>query len=230
MSKHSLASLGARHPVHNFVYADASARTGASGFLATDVGMVAKQTDDDTYWVLIATTPTWTEITSTGGGGGGLQMFRFGPNQALFPSADPAQGTSRNGHPLLAFDDSTDESVTFHGKMSEDYVSGSNLLVRIDWVASTATTGDVKWGVEVERIADGGLDIDSDSFDTQQFDTDTTDGTSGVTTRTTITLTNAQADAIAKGDAFRLRIERDTSVAGNMSGDAQILRVTGVQA
>lgn len=56
------------HVIHAFTYADATARTGASGFVSADVGKVAKQTDNNTYWLLTATTPTWVEITSTGGG------------------------------------------------------------------------------------------------------------------------------------------------------------------
>jgi len=51
------------HIINQFTYADESARTGASGFVAADVGKVAKQTDDLTYWVLTATTPTWKELT-----------------------------------------------------------------------------------------------------------------------------------------------------------------------
>jgi hypothetical protein len=42
-----------------WTYATAAARTGATGFVAGDVGKIAYQTDDGTYWRLIATTPTW---------------------------------------------------------------------------------------------------------------------------------------------------------------------------
>lgn len=67
MSFHSLVSLGARHPIHNYEYANAAARTGASGFVATDIGKVARQLDDDSYWVLTQTTPTWVQINAAGG-------------------------------------------------------------------------------------------------------------------------------------------------------------------
>lgn len=53
------------HILQAYEYADAAARTGASGFVAGDVGKVAKQIDDDTYFILTATTPTWKEITPT---------------------------------------------------------------------------------------------------------------------------------------------------------------------
>lgn len=58
------------HIIHNYVYADAAARTGASGFAASDVGRVAKQSDNNSYWVLTATTPTWAELTNTSVGSG----------------------------------------------------------------------------------------------------------------------------------------------------------------
>lgn len=68
MTAHSEASLGARHPIHNWEYADEAARTGASGFVAADVGKIAKQNDNDTYWLLVATTPTWSQVNGTGTG------------------------------------------------------------------------------------------------------------------------------------------------------------------
>jgi hypothetical protein len=161
---------------------------------------------------------------------GGSQMEKFDANLAIFPSSNPAQATSRNGHPLLAFDDTTAESVIFIGSLSEDYDSGSDLLVRIDWVAATAIIGAVTWGVEVEANAPAGTDLDADSFDTQQTGNDTTSGTSGVIVRTTITLTNAEADAIAAGNAFRLRLQRlPADGSDDLVGDAQVRAVSLVQ-
>ena len=46
----------------NWEYASAAARTGATGFVASDVGKIAKQTDNGTYWELTAVTPTWSQI------------------------------------------------------------------------------------------------------------------------------------------------------------------------
>jgi len=76
-------------------------------------------------------------------------------------------------------------------------------------------------------MADAGHDIDADSFDTQQTTTDTTSGTSGIIKRTTITLTNAEADLIAAGDSFRIRVQRVAAGGGDtMTGDAELLRVS----
>jgi len=49
-----------------WTYANAAARTGASGLAASDVGLLAYQSDDQTYWRLQSPAPTWTQ-DSTGG-------------------------------------------------------------------------------------------------------------------------------------------------------------------
>ncbi len=86
------------------------------------------------------------------------------------------------------------------------------------------------WGLEAETITPGGQDIDVDGFATQQTGTSTTNGTSGIVTRTSITLTQAQFDAITAGDAFRLRVQRVAGAGGDtMVGDAQVLRIVGRQ-
>ncbi len=158
--------------------------------------------------------------------GGGSQLDRFNANDASFPASSPAVAQSRNEHPVLAFDDTTDENVIFNSLMSEDYSDGA-LTVEIHWVAKTATTGDVKWDVAFETLADAGQDIDSDSFATVQSSTDTTDGTSGKITVSSIAFTQAQADAIAKGDVYRLKLTRDANAGGDtLSGDAEVLRVS----
>ena len=45
---------------YTWTFADATARTGATGFVAADVGSWAIQLSDGTIWELTATTPTWT--------------------------------------------------------------------------------------------------------------------------------------------------------------------------
>lgn len=65
MAFHNDSALGGIHIVHNWEYADATARTGATGFAAGDVGKVAWQLDNNSFWVLATTAPTW---VSLGGG------------------------------------------------------------------------------------------------------------------------------------------------------------------
>jgi len=66
MTEHANIPAGEIHIVYQWSYANASARTGASGFVAADIGKIARQEDNNSFWVLTATTPTWAEITSTG--------------------------------------------------------------------------------------------------------------------------------------------------------------------
>ncbi len=56
------------HIPYAFVYASAAARTGATGFTAADLGKLARQTDDNSLWMLTATTPTWVQNGAAGGG------------------------------------------------------------------------------------------------------------------------------------------------------------------
>jgi len=55
------------HIAYQWSYANAAARTGATGFVAADVGKLALQSDDNSLWMLTVTTPTWLFI---GGGTG----------------------------------------------------------------------------------------------------------------------------------------------------------------
>lgn len=53
------------HPIHSYVYADSTARTAATGFLAIDVGKVALQESDSSFWVLTDHSPaTWVELVA----------------------------------------------------------------------------------------------------------------------------------------------------------------------
>lgn len=49
-----------------WTYANAAARTSATGFSLEDVGQLAFQSSDLTYWRLQATTPTWIQDTTGG--------------------------------------------------------------------------------------------------------------------------------------------------------------------
>ena len=66
MSWHDAETVGSIHVPYNWTYANAAARTGASGFVAGDVGKFARQTDDNSIWMLTAITPTWVEVGSGG--------------------------------------------------------------------------------------------------------------------------------------------------------------------
>lgn len=163
-----------------------------------------------------------TTLNATGGSGS-IGAISLTPNDAQFPSSNPAVAASRNGHPLLAFDDTTAQNVEFSKALSTGYAAGT-ITLNIDWIAATATTGAVKWNAQFERMGTTGHDLDTDAFAAAQTTTTTTSGTSGIVVRTAITFTQAQADSIAANDAFRLRVTRDAANgADNLVGNAQIV-------
>lgn len=64
MPEHDVIPLGERHAIHNWEYADATARLAATGFIPADVTKWAKQLDDGTYWELTDDSPiTWAQRT-----------------------------------------------------------------------------------------------------------------------------------------------------------------------
>ena len=69
MALHIDTPFNDSHFAHAFEYVDATARTSAGGFTATDVGKLARQLDDNSFWILTTTAPNWTALTGSGGAG-----------------------------------------------------------------------------------------------------------------------------------------------------------------
>lgn len=68
MALHSAETAGSIHVAYNFSYANAAARN-AAVLAATDIGKIARQTDDNTFYILQDDSPlTWREITSVSAG------------------------------------------------------------------------------------------------------------------------------------------------------------------
>lgn len=67
MAKHE--DLTDAHVPYRWSYADTATREAASGFDAGDVGKLALQEDNNTLWMLTATTPTWQQIGGSSGSG-----------------------------------------------------------------------------------------------------------------------------------------------------------------
>jgi hypothetical protein len=153
---------------------------------------------------------------ASGGGSGGTKTYSvFTAEHNQPPASAYATLDTRNSVACLDFDDATDESAVFVGIIPEGASLGSGLKIRLHWAATTATSGDVRWDVSLERMT---TDIDSDSFDTVASATATTNGTSGILTVTEITLTTI--DSVTAGDGFRLKVTRDANnAADTMSGD-----------
>ena len=156
------------------------------------------------------------------GGGGGTKTYGiFTPTHNQPPSSAFATLDTRNSIAVLDFDDTTEEAAVFVGIVPEAASLGSGLKVRIHWMATSATTGNVRWGAQFER---GNTDLDSNSFDAAVEATTAVPGTSGTPTVTELTITTI--DGLTAGDLYRLRVYRDTSdAADTMTGDAEILAV-----
>lgn len=156
----------------------------------------------------------------------GDTLATFTPQMNEPPTANFATLDTRNVHPVLEFDDTTQEEGVFSSTMPRAYGAAASIDVILCWMADTAVTGAVVWGVAVERM-DTSLDLDADSFAAAINSAATTaPGTSGQPLYTAITLTNAQADAISAGEMFRLKVARVVGDAGDtMVGDAQLLGI-----
>jgi hypothetical protein len=192
---------------------------GASSFLAlTDTpGAYTGQSGHPVRVNNLATALEFAALTSLG---------EFTANDAVFVGASAAAGTARNGHSLIAFDDTVLEEIIFEGIMRQWYNPNESLQVILQWAAATAVVGVVRWIVQFENLAAGGQDLDVDGFAGGIASSPSPDGTSGVLTYSTLSFTNAAADAIAAGNAYRLRVQRDAADGSDtMVGDAQLLSV-----
>jgi hypothetical protein len=153
-----------------------------------------------------------------------LQIFIPHANQP--PSTNYATFNTRNGHLVLEFDTTTQETAIFAGRMPRNY-AGGNIVVSIDWMAATATSGTIGWGVTFERDNAANHDLDADAWATEQLITATTvDATSGKVTTTSVTITAGATgtDSVAAGEAFRIRVRRDVAN-DTATGDAQLLSI-----
>lgn len=154
----------------------------------------------------------------------GNTLLTFLPQDNEPPSSNYATLDSRNSILVLDFDATTSESAIFRGVLPAHY-AGGGLTVDVFWLATSATTGDVVWGGSIERDNNGGTDLDSDSFATEQTSTAvTTSGTSGIVNKSTITFTSgANMDSLAAGEPFRFKLARKPADAGDtMAGDAEL--------
>lgn len=186
-----------------------SAGSGAIDLLAIST------VDNGAVWFATLANETAASATGT------KTLFVFTPTTSQPPASNFATPDTRNSIALLDFDDTTSESAFWVGVVPEGTSLGSGINVIVHWLASTATSGGVAWGVSFEKMTS---DLDTDSFDTEVIGSSTTNGTSGIETRTSITITTI--DGIASGDMFRFKLSRKTANgADTMVGDAEVVAV-----
>jgi hypothetical protein len=155
----------------------------------------------------------------------GNTLIIFTPLNNEPPVANFATLDTRNGRVCLDYDDTTDEHAIFRGVLPRHY-SGGGITVYLIWRATSATSGSVRWATSFER---GNTDIDTDSFAGGQNTGGTVNGTSGISTTTSISHTDgASIDSLAVGEEFYLKVSRDadgTSGTDDATGDAELYTV-----
>jgi len=156
----------------------------------------------------------------------GDTLLIFTPLHNEPPATNPATLDTRNQHPVLDFDATTNEDAVFSAVMPRSYAATTGLTVYIHYAMSSATSGDVDWDVAFERIGDQQLDIDADSFAAvQSVDNTTVPGTSGLVDIVSVAFTDgAQMDSVAVGEGFRVKVTRDAA-SDTATGDAELLFV-----
>jgi len=156
----------------------------------------------------------------------GDSLLIFGPLHNEPPSSNPATFDTRNQHPVLDFDATTNESAVFSAVMPQHYAGTTGVTVYIHYGMSSATADTVDWDAAFELIGDQDLDIDGDSFAAVNSVDDTTvPGTSGLVDIVSIAFTDGvDMDSVEAGDGFRLKITRDAS-SDDAAGDAELVFV-----
>lgn len=141
------------------------------------------------------------------------------------PSSNYATLDTRNQHPVLDFDASTNEDAVFSAVMPRHY-AGGGVTVYLHYAMTSATSGDIDWDVSFERIGDQQQDIDSDSFAAaNSVDNTTVPGTSGLVDIVNVAFTDgADMDSVAAGEGFRIKVTRDAA-SDTAAGDAELLFV-----
>lgn len=143
------------------------------------------------------------------------------------PQSNFATFDIRNEHPILDFDADVDEIAVFTSICPRVYSAGG-ITVYVHFSMSSAESGNVVWQVAFERMGDGQVDLDVDSFaSAQSTGAVSVPVTSGYPKICSIAFTNgAQIDYLAVGESFRIKINRDADNASDTAaGDAELIAI-----
>lgn len=156
----------------------------------------------------------------------GDTLLTFTPNCNEPTASNPATLDTRNAHPVLDFDDTTNEYCVFSAVMPQNYAGTTGVTVYIHYAMSTATADDIDWDAAFELIGDQDQDLDNDGFAAaNSVDNTTVPGTSGLVDIVSIAFTDgADMDSITAGDGFRIKINRDAAN-DTATGDAELVFV-----
>lgn len=161
-----------------------------------------------------------------------VEVIREMPPATAYAQWDTRAGgsTPAESFPVLDFDGgSTDEYMDFLCRLSEDY-DGGGLTFGIAFMMSTATSGNVRLGIAIRRIADDAEDVDgSQSYDFNEA-TVAVASAAGELKYTTITFTDgADMDSWAAGEYAVVRFRREASDTTNdtATGDMELVSLSG---
>jgi len=141
------------------------------------------------------------------------------------PASNFATFDQRNAHNVLDFDEATAETSLFGSVLPRSY-DGNGIVATLIWMATSATTGNVRWEMAFERHQDEVDDLDADSFATAKGATGSAPSINGSVQYTEISFSNSEIDGLLKGESFRALVRRAAAdVADTMTGDAELLRV-----
>ncbi len=219
---------------------DLAASTSAAlrGVLSDETGTGAAVFADGNIGTATGTVPMAGDVTGTTGASvvgdnthGHSNTWTYDkPGKALDPcgaeTTAPASQDTRNGRPVIAFEDGTNATkpcACFEFRMSP-YYSGGGLTITYT-SGATATTGTTDVEASFERLNSGGQDWDLDGFASAVAANFTPNTTSGTFEDETIAFTDgAQIDSLAAGELGRIMTCRDSDDATNdtMTGDWQI--------
>jgi len=154
----------------------------------------------------------------------GDTLLVLAPYDGEPPAANFAQLDQRNVAPVLDFDDTTGESIEFGGVLPRNY-GGGGVTVTIGWMATSAVTGSVVWGVSFKSFSDDADDLDSKAFAASNNATAPAASASGEIVYDTIAFTDgADMDSVAAAEYFRLKLERlPADGSDDMVGDAELI-------
>ena len=152
----------------------------------------------------------------------GDTLLTFTPQCNEPPASNFATFDTRNQHPVLDFDETTNESAVFSGVLPRHY-GGGGVTVYLHYAMTSAIANTVDWDVAFERIGDQQQDLDADGFAAvNSVDNTTVPGTAGLVDIVSVAFTNGvDMDSIAAGDGFRIKVTRD-AVSDDAAGDAEL--------
>jgi len=224
MSNHSEASIGARHPIHDFTFANTAAREAAAGLDPADIGKVAKQTDDNTYWVLQNDAGIiWEELTSQGGGGGGFSFY--------LPDSGAANEAQDSGYRLFDFADVGGQSIFAKISVPGTYKAGKQIKLAGGKYSIVSTSGNVFYKTTTSLIESGSTVLGT--FTNQHASTNSEKTVQGVASTFDeigdIDLTDASGlingQSVQPGDELLIELIRDVaSESSTAVGDARLGR------